>query len=560
MKKILIILFIALLTTPLFSTTYYVATTGTDGAGHSGAVGDPWLTLAYACTRVTTAGDVIHINAGTYTCNTGAVVALGVSIEGDGDTSILTTTALTSDVGYGDAIINMNSEANANGSHTISYLKFDGNDLTGGMAINSINRNNVKIHHCTFIDFNWSAVAWAASGVSEAADGAPSTYVTGSEFYNNTVTNCAGMSGWHRGALLCGGHQGMLIHDNTMIEGQRGNQEVCGWPIKFWYWGGWMLGCKIYDNYLELTQYSGFFDFAIEGCWVSGLEIYGNTIIGSIDMNDQLMGLGYDYSVWVHDNTIGPATHIVSNTVLSGLTIEFQTDTYIIERNWFRNLSPAILFTPRQDLVDNVTIRYNIMTNVWADGWYKGAIVVNGPLAGFTMNNLHVYNNVISAATAASTESALQIFYNDGVMTAGTGIQMVNNIIQNFDVSPMNITAGDIIGTINFENNLVYNCGNSNVPTVTGTPDTYTIQNNIVGQSPSFVTDGSDYHLQNDSPALNTGKNLSLSTDYDEVAVSNPPEIGAYEYTTGGEANPIIHGILMLNGKIVMYNGKIVRR
>ena len=45
--------------------TYYIDNSGIDDAGRSGAVGQEWATLAYACTRVTTSGDIIYVNAGT---------------------------------------------------------------------------------------------------------------------------------------------------------------------------------------------------------------------------------------------------------------------------------------------------------------------------------------------------------------------------------------------------------------------------------------------------------------------------------------------------------------
>jgi hypothetical protein len=45
--------------------TYYVATTGTDGGGHTGAIGDPWATLAYAL-RTAIHGDLILMRGGTF--------------------------------------------------------------------------------------------------------------------------------------------------------------------------------------------------------------------------------------------------------------------------------------------------------------------------------------------------------------------------------------------------------------------------------------------------------------------------------------------------------------
>jgi hypothetical protein len=46
--------------------TYYMSTTGTDGAGVAGGILTPWRTIEYAVTRLSS-GDVVYIRGGTYT-------------------------------------------------------------------------------------------------------------------------------------------------------------------------------------------------------------------------------------------------------------------------------------------------------------------------------------------------------------------------------------------------------------------------------------------------------------------------------------------------------------
>jgi hypothetical protein len=53
---------------------------------------------------------------------------------------------------------------------------------------------------------------------------------------------------------------------------------------------------------------------------------------------------------------------------------------------------------------------------------------------------------------------------------------------------------------------------------------------NSIVTDPKFVTNGTDFHLQLGSGAINEGVNVGLSTDMDGVAVADPPEIGAFEY------------------------------
>src|SRR5690606_7327633 len=69
------------------ATTYYISTTGNDATG-DGSIGSPWKTL-YKATSVVTSGNIIHVNAGTYTETLTSTLAVGVSIEGEGTSSII---------------------------------------------------------------------------------------------------------------------------------------------------------------------------------------------------------------------------------------------------------------------------------------------------------------------------------------------------------------------------------------------------------------------------------------------------------------------------------------
>lgn len=62
---------IVLLSTPAWSATYYVATTGTDGA--AGTIGAPWRTIQYGVNQLV-AGDTLIIRDGTYVEDTTGIV------------------------------------------------------------------------------------------------------------------------------------------------------------------------------------------------------------------------------------------------------------------------------------------------------------------------------------------------------------------------------------------------------------------------------------------------------------------------------------------------------
>ena len=458
-KKLLILLLT--ISSTVSATTYYIDPNGNDNTGN-GSSGSPWKTLYKACNSVTTSGDIIHVNAGTYTENNTCILRVGVSIEGAGNTSIITRTSSSE----WTPIIDAESSVATNGNQSISYLKFDGNSRAVAQALWIAGRHNVRIHHCTFVNFNYLAIVWTGIGGSEETP--PTTYVTGSEFYNNTVTNCAGYGdGWYRGALFIGGHDGMLIHDNTMIETGRaaGTQ---GWPIKNWANGGWIKGCKIYGNHLEKTDCS-VWDFCIESLWVFGLEIFDNTIIGAIDLNNQEKGT-YDYAVYIHNNTIGPAAHGAYGC--SGIILEYQNDGIIIKYNRIKNCSPPLKFTPRDQDTQNFDLSYNIIENCAnTAGYYGGIRFINS--SGITISHFYVQNNVFTGNAANNPLYAITIDSEGGTYT-GNDFRIINNIFVNFSMSYLYLSRAGSVNYLNVENNIIYNCGNNNLPSYTGTPLNYT--------------------------------------------------------------------------------------
>lgn len=562
MKKLITILLLAILSISIFAQTYYIDPDGNDTSGN-GSEGSPWKTLNKAVTTVTTSGSLIHVNPGTYTETVRSTLAPGVSIEGEGDVSIIRNTTLTSLLLYGangnngDAILNLVSASVANGNQEIRYLKFDGVNLACGVAVYIMNRHNVKIHHCTFVDFNYCAVAWWASGTYDGTP--PATRLTGSEFHHNTVTNCAGYNGnddSFYGSLYCGGHEGMLIHDNTMIMNghSTGNQ---GWPIKFWLWGGMMNGCKIYDNWLEKTDYT-IWDFAIESTGEDGMEIYNNTIRGGVDLNKQNFSGTYTYSVYIHDNIIGPPGS-VSGLYASGITLEHNNSNVLIERNLIQNCSPAILFTPRTLDQTNVVIRYNIMSNIWASSYYNEGITMNPTGAGVDINGFYVYNNIIHGNN--SVESGLKFVHAGGAaITSATNFELINNVILNFkgyNGNPINLTGAGVYSNLKIQNNIFYN-NLSNSPVLSGTPTNYTNSNNLTS-NPLFTSSGTDFTLQENSPAIDAGLNINLTTDYllHSVPINSIPDIGAYEYGST-PLDPISIPTYLYEGTWVIHGETIV--
>ena len=458
MKKILLFLSLCICGISQ-ATTYYISPGGNDASG-TGTVGNPWKTLYKATSTVTTAGDIIHVNAGTYVETIQCNLNVGVSIEGDGVTSIIKSTLTTPYF----ALLRCASVVGTNGNQHVSNLKFDGQmATTWGFDIEG--RSNFSIHDCTIVDFFDRGVIWA--GGEGFADGAPSVYATGNSFYNNIMHNCADYDVYGRGCLNFGGQDGMLIYNNTITQTQR-PQGQNGWPIKAAS-GGFIKGCKIYNNILTKIPMggdAGFYgwDFCIELFnEVGGNEIYNNTIQGSIDMNYQSKG-AYAYSMYIHDNTI--MQPVLNTWRENGIIFEFSTPDAIVSNNHFKNITYGIVFNTRAlDQVTNVTIKNNLFENIGQNlgtSGNAGAAIAtySEGTDDYIVNNMHIYNN--TAIAAAGNAPGNGIRFNGAAAVLNTKIN--NNVFQGFYEAWLIGYPSNVINTIAMQNNCLYLNGNNNDP------------------------------------------------------------------------------------------------
>jgi len=520
MRKILILTFLFISLVLRAQTTYYVGPDGIGNNGNEGSSVNPWETLAYAVTQVS-ATDTIYMLAGKHTINATVTLPVGVSLKGAGETSIITTASLSGDW---TTIINMKSGSIIDGNQTISFLKFDGNNLTGEMSIWIQKRHNVVIHHCTFVNFNRAGIYWTGDGGTDSAP--PTNYLTGSQFYNNSMKNCAAFIGAGFGCLTLGGHEGMLIHDNYIEQSGR-PLGTNGLPIKIWSNGGWMRGLKIYNNTLVKGDAS-LWDFSIEANWLYGIEVYNNILTGSIDLNHVAKD-SYDYGAYIHNNILGPAT--ASSQLYKGVILEHDASDVIIQRNHFRNCYMGIHYTPRPgSIVTNQEIAYNIFDNLDKDGWG----IINWRYTEiFPIGTYNIFNNVF--CSNPSNKAA----YGIGFSINGTGekINIVNNIFVNFGLYWGRFQYADNCDTINVQNNILFSNGNSNDPYFYNSkfPTVYNYSNNVI-DNPDFYSD-LNFHPISDSPAIDAGIPLidaginisGLKVDFDNVLIDEPPNIGCFE-------------------------------
>jgi uncharacterized repeat protein (TIGR02059 family) len=514
MKKLLIapLLMLSLISS---ATVYYIDPSGKNT--NNGSLSSPWNTLSYACSKVTAAGDIIHVNAGTYNETAQSVLAPGVSIEGAGTTSVI-----HSQVGGTSYTILLSSGSEAaNGNQHISNIYMDGNSYGAYGAILVAHRKNVEIYNCTIVNFNYY-------GVSFTNGEPPSVYATGNKFYNNIVTNCGGYFSGNRASLEIQGQDGMVINGNTItIERPDGKNGDCIYGVE-----GFLKNVKIYNNTFSKKFIPGTtnWDFALE-LWncLGGVEIYDNKITGSIDLDICSKGAS-SYSVWLHNNSIGQQS-LMASQVTHGVLLEFEQSDIIIEKNYIHDVAQGIMFQQSRPInFNNCRISYNVLNNIGSNlnstGW---GIYFSPEDNNDIYTGIQISNNVIVAAS--NTYSTIAGIYLYGLWQ-GHNVSIRNNIIVGFDQAPVwgSGAAGQTINGLAIDHNNFFGNGNSdNVQFVSGlSPTNYTFDTPIKSD-PLFVS-SSDFHLQAASLAIGKGiKIAGLSTDYAGNTLNDPPSIGVYE-------------------------------
>jgi hypothetical protein len=517
-------------------TTYYIDPAGSDATGN-GTIGNPWKSLYKACASVKTSGDVIHVNAGTFVENSRSDLFAGVSIIGEGETSVIHSHF---DSGSADdknnALIRIySSTQSVNGNNSISYIKFDGDSLTGRRAIFVHYKNHIFVHHCTFIDFNYSAIIFEGENSWSSL---PPVYSDGNRIYNNTITNCNTTNG--DGSIRITGQTDCEIYNNTVSQLTRG----IGLTGQSLISGSNNKGTTIYNNtfYTPNTDDAGGkWDFVFE-LWDNngGVEIRNNVFHGggTVDMGGHNVRKGsYPFAVSVHDNEFLMSSQQLHNDHQT-IAICIETwgnmqDVYVYN-NYINNFANGIQVTfgnadySKNSTCDNVYIYNNLIKNCGysdvAYGNYAIDFVWQKEVAHF--KNINIFNNDLIGGNGHPYKGIR--WCNTG---ANSDVSIRNNIVTGFPYGPIVFTKEAGISTLDnlqLNHNLFFYCG-TNAP-VWGalTPSNSTVTPNY-SSNPLFVST-LDFHLQGTSPAIGAGISVGLTTDKDGVNWYNPPSIGAYEY------------------------------
>lgn len=475
-----------------FAATYYISPKGSDENGN-GTLSNPWHSLYKATSTVTTPGSIIHVMEGTYVEVQQCQLSVGVSIEGEGTTSILKS-ILTAD--WTEMLRLFSATEGTNGNQHISNLKFDGQNLLTYWGIRIVGRSNVEVHHITMVDFKSNGIFF--DGMTGNTDKAPATFATGNSFHDNIINNCAAYNlttgEYGRGALNIGGQDGMLIYNNTITQNQRPD-GYNGWPIKYSH-GGFNKGLKIYNNVIVKKRFAGSFggdhgwDFSIE-LWhcLGGLEIYNNTFQGALDLV-HVARHGYTFGAWIHDNRISQPK--INTHYETGILFEKGVEGAMVENNivdkcsagvevlceYFQNDGGGDAGSPEADInynpVIDLTIRNNKFTDISIYNGY-GILIQSGAEINAEIHDVFITNNTITASDTGKPYWGIAML---GILKA-QNIQIQNNTIKNFRAACITADPASLIDKLSIEDNILSKNGYANRPFFNiGRPKNYRYKNN----------------------------------------------------------------------------------
>lgn len=508
------------------ATTYYIDPVGSNN--NDGSYNSPWQTLSYACSRAVKSGDVIHVNAGTYVETNKCELAIGVSIEGVGDSSHIVSHFMTTGTTNG-LISLMTLKEGTQGNQSISLIRLDG-ELIGTIAVYVLGRSNVKIYNCTVENFTDSGIGFRGAYPNYQ----PVIYATENEIYNCTIRNCSSRQGIaSHGLIRLSGQSGMLIHDNILDQTERPigeNGNVID-AVE-----GYNKGVKYYKNksYKPVTE-GAEYNFHIES-WNSygGMEIYDNEFHGGgchIDIAGKANTKGtYDFSWWIHDNLFmldEQVPKLPNEPYVVGISFEATNEDAIVSNNHFKNLPYGIYHTINQSdrHQNNITIHSNLFedmgysNNEWA---FAICLCASEQLSiPPVMSNFHIYNNTISSDATGRLIGGIHIQKIGSI----SNIDIKNNIISDCSYPVYILNGSGKISNVNCQNNIFFNNGNNNNVFHFEYLSNYIATGNLK-VDPLFVAP-TDFRLNPGSPAINSGVNVGLQ--YYGVA----PDIGAFETPEG---------------------------
>ncbi len=513
MKRIIILTLLTVCFQCAFATVYYVSTSGNDATGN-GSSTSPWRSLKFAVTKVPASqGHSIKLSAGTFVESGQFNVPPGVSIEGSGIDQTFIKAASSfyfnpADPGFALdkflMVLSSPSESNGNQSLKNFTLDGDGKKLHGGIYVkfrNNVLIESIKVQNTNFCgiwiwDVKYSALkqvkllncSWGSAG-----------WASGALQLANLVSvdidrlNVDESTGYGIKALGSGGNKitNLKVYDSRISVNPVGKWNNGTAPnISFELWEVYLVGCEVYNNYLD--NHLSLVNFQTPPTGIQSIRVHHNTF----DLLSRAGGNGYSIELTVNDAEIDHNWFNGGSYGIADWSPAYVTN-WSIHHNTFTGLSsgyPGDIIRAQQVGIHNVkiynnTVEFTGTRTIHFLGLHKGQ-----------SDNIEVKNNlVINSNTGYSYGANQMVFMENGASVAGLNIS--NNFLSN-------IAIGTTVGT--FANNLT---GNPQITKSGARPDPY-------------------YLPMSGSPLINSGVNLGFAF------LGTAPDMGAHEI--GGTATPTI--------------------
>jgi hypothetical protein len=493
--------------------TYYVDPNGNDTSGN-GTQTSPWKTLSTACNHVTSSGNTIYINPGTYTDNNTCKLAIGVNIQGAGSDRVLIKSAYNGAIGTA-YIYRQNANTNpvTQGNNEISGFTLDGSSKTLVMGIFIRGSDNLNIHNLKLQ--NIKVTALRVDGYYDWTDGyntPPPAYGKNVVIHDIETADTTTVTDYGWGPRL--GAIALAALENAQVYNLTINENIVGRGVGIKNTKGWLKGFKGYNWTINTDVSNGdAFVFEIYN-FLGDSEIYDCTFNHALSLNGGLKTpiTGSTWNLKIHDTKTDFSkfpTHALGHE-LSHNYLDFYNN-YIYGNKgrgaglWTTNYSTGTS-------VNNWRFRNNVVYNCAA-----GGLSIE---KGGSMSNIQVFNNVFDSISNSP-------YGGYGISTEGfsgtlSGLKIQNNLIMNCLAAPVSV--GSKLTSTLIDHNFFYGNGNGNGVKNAGSGTAIT--NNITSGAPGIMASGSRptqyYQLTGSSNLLNTGINVGLP--YNGTA----PNIGAY--------------------------------
>jgi parallel beta-helix repeat protein len=419
------------------------------------------------------------------------------------------------DVKYG--IVNAISDENGGVSNevkncTLSNIKTNSGS-SAAVMMKIINPTNSSYHHNTIVG--------GSVGINTTT-GATGT----NSIYSNTIHGQGGSGTTIAGMVMSAGSSGWSVYDNTIYDIGNVNDGAI--------FSMWILSDSnsIHNNTIYNSRLHGIY---LDSADLN--NVYNNTVH---DVGKKTV----DGSDWIYygDNGDGYAIRTAGTS----------ENNNIYNNNVYDNYAGAVNYTTGG--AGNNKFYKNIVVNSVVNNMGIGS-------DGASLNPNIFYNNTIVHNTGASNNPTYRghgFFMQNSTVGGGKGTfanNIIHSLVDGIDTHALWVTDtggntlnsfkidynvidttidGAVIGNVinnSYTTGVAYKAGISTVSSkVTGLDG---VQSNAevhgVNSNPIFIS-SSNFALQYNSPAIDAGTDLSLTSDYLGNPIYGTPDIGAYEY------------------------------